>query len=568
MEQARYPLRVPDFPGNTIMLDPRAYQAIVEKARLPMAQLEGEGHILRAINPAFCKLLGTRKEDLLGKPFGQLIPEGHGCLGLLDEVYKTGEPRSHVKVREEDTDPMYWSYTCLPIKAEEAWTGVMVQVTETGSFSKQATEIDQALLVSSIRQQELTATAERLNDQLHEVIVERDLDLNEQMQLAQQLRIQADELAEADRRKSEFLATLAHELRNPLAPLRNGLELLAMSTEDHEAWDRTHAMMTRQLGHMVRLIDELMDLSRVTRGVIHLQLDAVDLRAVLDEAVEMSTPFRDAQGHTLVLNIADQALRVLGDGMRLTQVFTNLLNNAAKYTDAGGTISVDAEASADEVVVRIVDNGIGIASAQQGRVFDMFAQVDQTHEQGKGGLGVGLHIVKYLVEMHHGRIEVSSDGLGTGSRFTVHLPLVPTPPKPAARTAIVGGGSVPPIYHILVVDDNADAADMIAIILGKLGHEVRVAHNGAQALEVGEHMRPDIVLMDLGMPIMDGRTACRHMRLTPWGRAATIIALTGWGQEEDRRKSEEAGFNDHLVKPISMGALLKVFATVHTDAAE
>ena len=543
------------------MLEAKALQAIVDNAHMPMAQVEGEGHIVRSINAAFCQLLGKVKDDVIGKPFGQLIPEGHGCLSLLDEVYLTGQPRSHVKVRDEEPDPMYWSYTCLPIKADDARSGVFVQITETGAFSKQATEINQALLLSSIRQQELTATAEKLNHQLHGVIEDREKDLTEQLHLTDKLRIQAEELAEADCRKNEFLATLAHELRNPLAPLRSGLDLLSAAGVEHAAWDVTLAMMTRQLAHMVRLIDELMDLSRITRGVINLHMAALDVRDTLKEAVEMSKAFREAQGQELFMHLPDQALVVSGDGMRLAQVFTNLLNNATKYTDAGGSIVVRAEAQEHEVVVSVTDNGIGIAPAQLGRVFDMFAQVDHTTSRGQGGLGIGLHIVKYLVEMHHGFAEVRSEGPGMGSTFTVHLPLLvdqAAGDPPLLPTA--SAPSVPAPHRILLVDDNTDAADILAIILRRLGNEVRVVNNGAQALETGAQMMPDIILMDLGMPVMDGLTACRHMRLAAWGRSATIIALTGWGQEEDRRKSEEAGFNDHLVKPISLAAVQTVLA--------
>jgi signal transduction histidine kinase len=437
----------------------------------------------------------------------------------------------------------------------------MVQVTETASFSAQAAEINQALLISSIRQQELTASTERLNQELQDVIEERDEDLIKQKELAAQLRSQAKELTEADRRKSEFLATLAHELRNPLAPLRSGLELLNLMGGDHDERDRTHAMMTRQVDHMVRLIDELMDLSRITSGVVHLQLEPVDVLAALAEALESSRPFREGQRHELLVDLPEHPLYVNGDGLRLNQVFTNLLNNAAKYTDHGGMISVHATVVGQEVVVSVEDNGIGIAANHLGRVFDMFSQVDHTHGRGQGGLGIGLHIVKYLVEMHHGRIEVRSPGLGFGSSFTVHLPLITArTEKEAVATAPPEDPSGSVALRILVVDDNADAAAMMAIILGKCGHEVHVAHNGAKALEMGGRVTPDVVLMDLGMPVMDGCTACQQMRRTEWGRAATIIALTGWGQAEDRRKTPEAGFTHHLVKPIDMNELRSVLA--------
>ena len=369
-----------------------------------------------------------------------------------------------------------------------------------------------------------------------------------------------DVLRETDRHKSEFLATLAHELRNPLAPLRNGLELLVLADHDQATWDQTHGMMKRQLDQMVRLIDELMDLSRISRGAVDLRMERMDLRTVLEQALETSRPLIERQDHTLVLDLPEEALLVEGDAMRLTQVFCNLLNNATKYTDREGSIAVRAEERAYEAVVTVEDNGIGIAPDQLGKVFDMFAQVERDSDRVQGGLGIGLNIVKHLIGMHGGRIEVRSDGLGKGSSFTVVLPLAAEGEVDEALPATAAVALNMASLRLLVVDDNEDAATMMGMLLGRMGHEVRVANNGAQALEEGALLLPQVVLMDLGMPVMDGYAACMHMRKTPWGAAALIVALSGWGQPEDRRKSQEAGFDEHLVKPTSSKALMAVIA--------
>ena len=390
--------------------------------------------------------------------------------------------------------------------------------------------------------------------------VSRDVTERRQTELA--LEQTAKGLAEVDRHKSEFLATLAHELRNPLAPLRSGLEVLTMVTDDRASWDQAHGMMTRQLDQMVRLIDDLMDLSRITRGTVDLRMETVDLRTILEQAMEASRSLFERHEHTVVRQFCKDALIVQGDGMRLAQVFSNLLNNAAKYTDQGGVITVRAEVHADEARVTVQDNGIGIAEGQLVKVFDMFAQVERSNERVQGGLGIGLNIVKHLVGMHGGRISVHSEGLGKGSSFTVVIPLatrIQTGTSPITAHVAPAPSSR---QRILVVDDNEDAANMMAMLLGRWGHEIRVANNGQQAIEIGELMLPRLIFMDLGMPVMDGHTACAQMKRTAWGRAAYIVALTGLGQEEDLRRSFEAGFDHHLVKPVESKALKGVIAAL------
>ncbi len=372
------------------------------------------------------------------------------------------------------------------------------------------------------------------------------------------------ELAETDRRKSEFLATLAHELRNPLAPLVSGVEILALPNCDPETAERTRAMMGRQLQHMVRLIDDLMDLSRVSRGVVNIRKERMDLRPTLTQAADTVRSMYEKQGHTLVVRLPEEVLWVEGDANRLLQVFGNLLTNAAKFTEPGGTITVRAELRSEEVVVSVEDNGIGIAEDELGTLFDMFVQVDSTKQRVQGGLGIGLNIVKHMVKLHGGRIEVLSAGLGCGTCFTVFLPraaamaAAPTtapPQQPAAPVTFIA-------QRILVVDDNQDAANLVSHMLTRAGHVTQVAYSGAQALELGARMLPTVVLMDIGMPEMDGNATCRSMRQTPWGQPAFIAALTGWGNDDDRHHTEQAGFDDHLVKPIGSADLMALLATV------
>ena len=542
-------------------LEQMVYHAVMEFSPWPMAEVEGAAHRVQAINPAFCALLEKTQEEVLGKPLSQLFSENHATQTLLERVLTTGEAATHVESASNTPGPVFWSYTCWPVQAKDArHVGLMIQVTETSKADQQTKDMNEALLLSSIHQHELTEDADRLNTQLREEIVARK-------EAAAALLALTEELAETDRRKSEFLATLAHELRNPLAPLVSGLEILSFPNCDPETEERTHAMMGRQLQHMVKLIDDLMDLSRVSRGVINIQKKRLDLREVLNEAVETVRSRCDELSHALLVQLPEQALVVNGDANRLMQVFGNLLTNSAKFTDPGGTITLRASQESGEVVVFVEDNGIGIVQEQLATVFDMFAQVDRGVQHAQGGLGIGLSIVKQMVELHGGRIEVFSAGLGEGSRFTVFLP-------GAASVGTVSATATPhstatPLpfvpQRILVVDDNQDAANLLVHLFKRAGHETQVAYNGAQGLEIGARMLPTVVFMDIGMPGMDGNATCRSMRLTPWGKAAFITALTGWGNEEDRRATELAGFDHHLVKPVAKAELMALLDTVGTS---
>jgi signal transduction histidine kinase len=365
--------------------------------------------------------------------------------------------------------------------------------------------------------------------------------------------------AESDRRKDEFLATLAHELRNPLAPLRNMLEILKRADDNAALREQARATMERQLSHMVRLIDDLLDVSRINRGKLQLKRERIELAPVLYQAVEACRPLAERARHEILLNLPPERLYLDADPVRLAQVFGNILNNACKYTDPEGRIWLTAERQGDEVVVQIEDNGIGIPTDQLGNIFEMFSQVDRTLERSQGGLGIGLTLVQRLVEMHDGTVTARSEGPGRGSEIEVRLPALIEKPGAEPEAAVQ---SPSPARRILVVDDNQDAATSLALLLEISGHEVRTAYDGLQALEAAAEHRPEIVLMDLGMPKLNGYDAASRIRQQPWSEGMILLALTGWGQDEDRRRTLQAGFDGHLVKPIDYSVLVKLLATL------
>jgi CheY-like chemotaxis protein/two-component sensor histidine kinase len=364
-------------------------------------------------------------------------------------------------------------------------------------------------------------------------------------------------LREADRRKDRFLATLAHELRNPLAPIRTGLALLKSSNSDPQTLDEVGTVMERQMTQMVRLIDDLLDVSRINTGKLRLRTERLELTALLQSVVEQARPSIEAAGHELIVSMPARTILLEGDFIRLTQVFANLLANAAKYTDRGGRIELAAERNANTVTVRVRDTGIGIPNEMLGRLFEMFVQVEESMERSKGGLGVGLWLVKSLVDLHGGTIEARSDGPGKGSEFVVRLPAAEQVPSPAARQTVTGSPmpSVGTKRRMLIVDDNVDSANMLRMNMRMLGHDVRTAHDGEAALAAAAEYRPEIMLLDIGLPKMNGYDVARHIREHAWGRDIALIALTGWGQEDDRRLAKEAGFDHHLVKPVDIELL-------------
>ena len=370
-------------------------------------------------------------------------------------------------------------------------------------------------------------------------------------------------LRRADRQKDDFLATLAHELRNPLAPLRTGLHVLRRGEAASQGTARVHAIMERQLDHMVRLVDDLLDIARISQGKIVLRQELVPLHTVLEQALDVSRPLMEAQGHALVWEGVDPHLQVLGDATRLVQVVGNLLNNAAKYTPAGGRVTLRAGAEHGMLRIEVEDTGVGIPPALLERVFDRFAQVQQHLEQAQGGLGIGLSVVRSLVEMHGGRVAAESDGPGAGSRFLVWLPRAQAPQTHASDR---DRGSVSGIAvarrKVLVVDDNHDAAQTLAMVLEMGGHDVVLAHDGHAALELAALHQPSVVFLDIGMPGMNGYDTAGRMRALPGGAERTLVALTGWGTEDDRARSLSAGFDLHLTKPVEIGAVEGVLAAL------
>lgn len=389
-------------------------------------------------------------------------------------------------------------------------------------------------------------------------------DTTERRKMEQDLRQFANDLSEADRYKDEFLATLAHELRNPLAPIRNGLKIMQLAPDNAEAVERVRAMMDRQIAQMVRLVDDLLDVSRISRGKIELTKERVEIAAVIEQAIETSRPAIEAAEHRLTVSLPAEPVYLFADTVRLTQVFSNLLNNASKYSDPKGEIALSAEQRGQEVVVSIKDRGIGIDAEMLPEIFGIFKQVSGTGTKSQGGLGIGLTLVEQLVKMHGGSVSAFSEGQGQGSEFVVCLPLgISLAEKSALLPTAMPINSVQiAARRILVVVDNEDSARSLSMLFEIKGYEVHIAYDGQAAVEAADAFRPEIILLDIGLPIMNGYEAARTIRAQPWGRDIVIVALSGWGQPEDRLKSKEVGFNAHEVKPVDHNALLYLLASL------
>jgi signal transduction histidine kinase/ActR/RegA family two-component response regulator len=374
-------------------------------------------------------------------------------------------------------------------------------------------------------------------------------DANRTLEHEMEVRQRAEQaLIVADRRKDEFLATLAHELRNPLAPIRTGLDILRLRSGDAQATQRATDIMERQLRQMVRLVDDLLDVSRINTGKFAIKMGRVELKAVVNDALEVVRSYVELHGHELVIDLPDRPVFLHGDATRLAQILSNLLNNAAKYTNRGGRVSLSASVEDDTLTLVVADNGIGIAQDMLDNVFEMFVQVDSTLERTNAGLGVGLSLARRLVELHGGTIAACSEGLGKGSKFTVRLPIVvepelPTKPTPAAFISSE-------TYRILLADDNVDFVNSIGALLSAMGHSVVITHNGPDALTAAARFCPDYAFLDIGLPQMSGYDLARGIRRLSCGAMTVLIAVTGWGQEKDRQLAFEAGFDHHMVKPV------------------
>ncbi len=372
-----------------------------------------------------------------------------------------------------------------------------------------------------------------------------------------------NELRDADRRKDQFLATLAHELRNPLAPIQNAVHILRTQGPLDPALQWARDVIDRQVRQMTRLVDDLLDLSRITTGKLNLRTAQINLVDILHTAVEISRPVIETSGHQLTITGPTEAVVIDGDLTRLAQVVANLLNNAAKYTPRGGQIDLAAERQGSDAVITVRDTGIGIPADMLTRIFDMFTQAEDAPDRAPGGLGIGLTLCKRLVELHGGSIAALSTGPGKGSEFVVRLPavLAPVPSRNPADNNDVPATPARSL-RILVVDDNRDAAATLAMLLRIMGHDVRTAHDGLEAVAVAAEVRPDAVLLDIGLPKLNGYETARRIREQPGGAKIVLLATTGWGQETDRRLSREAGFDHHLVKPVDPATLLKLLVDV------
>jgi signal transduction histidine kinase/CheY-like chemotaxis protein len=669
--------KLPDLPSLCL--------AITEHAPLPMATVEGATHIVRYVNPAFCRLMGKPMAQLVGTALSELLPEKDACMTLLDRVFRTGKPQSHTEQEDSKPHPVFWSYTMWPVLADERLVGVMIQVTETAELHGKTVAMNEALMLGAVRQHELADAAEKLNEQLRAEIDERrqaegalraseerfrvlfDLgpvailscnregviqnynrraaelwgrelncgdrgdrlceslklyrldakllplaespiirmletgvgvkneqvfierldgarvavavtfaplkneqgeivgaitafyDITERLILEDTLLAHALDLARAGRSKDEFLAMLAHELRNPLAPLRNAAEILRTTSASADAREQAHRILARQIENMSRMIDDLLDVSRITEGKIELRKQVVALEAIFTAAANLTGPGIALRRQELTITLPAEPIFLNADATRLEQVVGNLLANACKYSDTGCHIWLSAERATapgkeqPEVIVRVRDEGIGIAPDLLPRVFDLFVQATRALDRAYGGLGIGLTLVKRLVKMHGGSVEARSKGLGHGAEFIVRLPIlsgasVEPPPPPARRARETA-------RRMLIVDDNEDSARSMATLQRLRGHETRTAFTGPDAVVAAAEFVPEVVLLDIGLPGMDGFEVARRLRAMPALAGAFLVAMTGYGSDEDKTQARAAGFDEYLVKPVDVDRL-------------
>jgi PAS domain S-box-containing protein len=488
----------------------RPYRLLVEQMQQGAATLHPDGTIVYC-NRRLAELLELPHEKLIGASLSDFFASEDRT--IHDDLLRQGQRgsgRAEANLRRKDGEllPAFLTFNVLPGDCGGA-IGVLVTDLTTEKHREQLTAAHQAL---------------------------RD----------------------ADRRKDEFLATLAHELRNPLAPVMAALDAMKLSGDDPAVLRETRAMMQRQMKQMVRLIDDLLDVSRITRDKLELRRERVDLESIMHNAVEAARPLAQSLQHQMQISLPDGPVDLDADPARLTQVFGNLLNNACKFTPRGGKVSLDVRRLGGEVEVSVSDSGLGIAPDKLTEVFGMFAQVDRSLSGSQGGLGIGLTLARRLVEMHGGTVSAHSEGPGRGSKFIVRLPVLPGQPASRNLTEPAGESGPTTARRILVVDDNRDAAESLAKLLQFAGHETHTAHDGLEALTAAEKLRPDVVLLDIGLPKVNGFEVARKIREQSWGRSMTLIAVSGWGQDEDRKKSKDAGFDGHLVKPVGHAALKKM----------
>ena len=412
------------------------------------------------------------------------------------------------------------------------------------------------------------APVRRSEDQVVRSLVATVTDITERKEAEEMLRLSQVALQMADRRKDEFLATLSHELRNPLAPIRTAAQILAAREITPQQLQWAQSVIQRQVGHMALLLDDLLDIARITQDKLDIRTELVSINSVVDSAIEAVRPLIDAKNHHLSVTLPSEALTVVADRLRLSQILSNLLTNAAKYTDAAGQIDLHVLKDGESLCVSVKDNGIGIAAESIEHIFEMFSQVEDRTGRSEGGLGIGLALVKGLTQLHGGTVEARSAGLGLGSEFILRLPLAAestAAPAPSDAAVAPLASSQP---RVLIADDNKDAADSLAMLLNLSGHELRVAYSGRAALALAQTFRPHVAVLDIGMPDMSGYEVARELRRESWGAGVCLVALTGWGQPDDRRRAQEAGFDHHLTKPIDPETLAALIASVDITAAK
>ncbi|GAB3480171.1 PAS domain-containing hybrid sensor histidine kinase/response regulator [Polaromonas eurypsychrophila] len=656
--------------------------AVAEHSPLPMVAVQGASHIVRYVNPAFCRLMDKSAEQLAGKPFAEMMLDNDECLSLLERVYQTGESESHTEHRGSNPHPVLWSYTMWPVRAGERAAGIIIQVTETAQSHGQTVAMNEALLLGSLRQHELTEASDTLNAQLRVEIAERKQaenalreseeryrnlfnsidegfcviemifdeqkkpidyrflevnpsfekqsgifeamgkrmreiapnierhwietygnviltsnpirfvneakalngrwfdvyafriggpesrkvavifnDITARKQSERKLQEQAEALADLHRRKDEFLAMLSHELRNPLAPISNAVRLLRLQQNEDPLQLQARTIIERQVGQLKHLIDDLLEVSRITTGKVQLRQERIVLSGIVERAVETAQPLIVQRRHELEVSLPPEPIWLHADAARLEQVVVNLLTNAAKYTEEGGRITLTVGREGDTAVLRVRDTGVGISPELLPRIFDLFTQAERSLDRSEGGLGIGLCLVQRLVDLHGGTVEAHSI-LGQGSEFVVRLPVMLTSIPPSPSTPVEPARPRGKCCRVLVVDDNVDAAQTVAMLLQMSGHEVRMAHDGPDAVDMALAWHPDLVLLDIGLPGLNGFQVAERIRQEPTLKNVVLVALTGYGLEADRQRSKETGFDYHLVKPTDFDEVEKILESV------
>ncbi len=495
-----------------------ALRSVVDHVIDGVITIDEQG-VIHSFNPAAEKIFGYRSAGVLGKNVKMLMPEPYSGEhdGYLANYRRTGEPRIIGIGRE-----------------------VVGRRSDGSTFPM-----------------DLAVSEFRMNDRRFFTGIIRDI--TERKLLEKELQRRLSELAKADRLKDEFLAMLAHELRNPIAAITSAVQLAAV-LRDREQSELSMEVINRQVRHLARLIDDLLDVSRITRGKVNLQKQTVSAASILRSSVDSVRALIDERKHELTISIPPETLWLEADPTRLEQILSNLLNNAAKYTEDGGRIWLSAGREGGEIVIRVRDTGIGMSPEMLPRMFELFAQGDRSLARSGGGLGLGLTLARSLAEIHGGSLSATSEGPGKGTEFVVRLPAAETPEgRASAGKGEIHGASGKPA-RVLVVDDNVDTARSIARLLRLLGHNVEIAHDGPTAIEAARAFRPEVLLLDIGLPAMDGYEVARRLRAEDCGKEARIIAITGYGQEEDRMRSRDAGFDHHLIKPVDFSSLVTLLA--------